>query len=550
MTKPWKTMRGGLSGFNKGRGHPVKRPVRRGLQMLLCVMLAALWVPTGHAEEAATDRGFVRRKPAAPKPSEQRVALVVGNWNYRVAPLRNPASDSRDIAQALRELGFDVTYRTNIDRKTFRQVIREFGDRIRRGGTGLFYYAGHGMQAGGHNYLVPVGADIQQEDEIPDEALEADMVLRKMRSAGNRLNIVILDACRNNPFARSFRSGGTGLARMDAPKGTLISYATAPGSVASDGKGENSPFTHHLLQEMRRPGVPVEQVFKRVRQGVLKATKDKQTPWEASSLTGDFYFTPAKPGAATLQTQAPALSTASSPQTARAPHAGDLWKDRATGMAFVWVPGGCFEMGRKEGELDAHFIHEVCVDGFWMGQHEVTRGAWQQVMKKSPPGNKAGDQHPVENISWLDSQRFITQMNQVGQDRYRLPTETEWEYACRSAGKDPGVASRTLLASLGWTAEDQGRTAHQVATKQPNAIGLYDMNGNVWEWVQDNFAADGYQKHQVRNPLLKGSTDAFVVRGGAWDDMLGLAQCGYRYWHSQNYQDDNVGLRLVRTSGR
>ena len=166
------------------------------------------------------------------------------------------------------------------------------GKKIQAGGVGLFFYAGHGMQVKGKNYLIPVGADITAEDEIPDEAVEADLILRKMESARNGMNVVILDACRNNPYARSFRSSATGLARMNAPKGTLIAYSTGPGSVAADGDGRNSPYTKHLLTQMQVPGQSIEQTFKRVRMGVLTDTGDKQTPWESSSLVGDFWFVP------------------------------------------------------------------------------------------------------------------------------------------------------------------------------------------------------------------------------------------------------------------
>jgi len=224
--------------------------------------------------------------------NEQRLALIIGNFDYEDSPLINPKNDSRDIANALKKLGFKVTFRQNVTRKQFRKEIRVFGDKLRKGGTGLFYYAGHGIQAKGVNYLVPVKADILREDEISDEAIEAGSVLRKMESARNRLNIVILDACRNNPFARSFRSGVKGLTRMDAPSGTIIAYATSPGSTASDGgEGErNSPYTKNLLNHMKTPGLSIEQVFKKVRIGVRRETENLQTPWESSSLTGDFYF--------------------------------------------------------------------------------------------------------------------------------------------------------------------------------------------------------------------------------------------------------------------
>lgn len=220
----------------------------------------------------------------------ERVALVVGNGAYADAPLKNPVNDARSIAQLLDQLGFRVIHRENADRSTLRQAIREFGDELGSGKVGLFYFAGHGMQVNGLNYLIPVGTEIQAEFEVPDEGLEAGSVLRSMEAAGNGLNIVILDACRNNPFARSFRSASRGLARMDAPTGSIVAYATAPGQVASDGESEHGVYTEQLLQAMAVPGLPIEQVFKRVRVGVQEQTSGEQVPWEESSLVSDFFF--------------------------------------------------------------------------------------------------------------------------------------------------------------------------------------------------------------------------------------------------------------------
>ena len=224
--------------------------------------------------------------------ADVRVAMVVGNAAYKSAPLKNPVNDARAIARALQEVGFEVDLQENLSQQGFVTALRNFGKRLNEtGGTGLFYYAGHGMQVKGANYLIPVDAGIESEDEVKYMAINANQVLDKMDSAGNRLNIVILDACRDNPFARSFRSRQSGLAQMDAPSGMLIAFATAPGAVAYDGDGVNGVYTKHLLRNLGIPGLPVELVLKRVREGVSKETGSKQIPWESSSLLGDFYFT-------------------------------------------------------------------------------------------------------------------------------------------------------------------------------------------------------------------------------------------------------------------
>lgn len=270
-----------------------------------CIMMASIstvvgW-GAGSAVAAPDTRNLVIGKPAGPSfaTASQRVALVIGNGGYKDSPLANPVNDARAITQTLQDSGFIVIARENIDQKGMLAALREFGDRLRGGGTGLFYFAGHGMQIKGRNYLVPVGASIEREDEVAYGAIDAQAVLDKMEAAGNGTNIMILDACRNNPFARSFRSGQSGLAQMDAPVGTLVSFATSPGAVASDGGGQNGLYTQHLLKAMREPGLKVEDVFKQVRSNVRRDSQGKQVPWEATSLEGDFYFKPVQP--ATVQ---------------------------------------------------------------------------------------------------------------------------------------------------------------------------------------------------------------------------------------------------------
>ncbi len=219
---------------------------------------------------------------------------MIGNGSYKSSPLRNPVNDAVDVASKLKRLGFDVTDGKDMTRKEMRSAIRAFGDNLKKGGVGLFYYSGHGMQVKGKNYLIPVGVDIQSEDEVEDEAIDAGLVMRKMEKADNTMNMVFLDACRDNPFARSFRTGSRGLAQMDAPSGSLIVYSTAPGSIAADGKGRNGIFTKNLLLHLSTPGLEVGTMLRMVRVSVEKDTDGKQVPWESSSLKGSFYFVDTK----------------------------------------------------------------------------------------------------------------------------------------------------------------------------------------------------------------------------------------------------------------
>ncbi|MBA4358203.1 MAG: hypothetical protein C0405_10830 [Desulfovibrio sp.] len=224
------------------------------------------------------------------KPAQRRVALIIGNGAYPTAPLRNPVNDARDMAGALRTLGFEVILRENASLRQMEDAVDELWARLKGGGAGLFFFAGHGLQVAGRNFLVPVDARLSAEQDVKYRCMDAGLVLGRMENAGNGLNIVILDACRNNPYARSFRNTQEGLAKMDAPKGSLVAYATAPDSVAADGTGKNGIYTGQLLRHLRTPGLGIEELFKRVRIDVLAATGEKQVPWEASSLTGYFTF--------------------------------------------------------------------------------------------------------------------------------------------------------------------------------------------------------------------------------------------------------------------
>ncbi|MBK6982824.1 MAG: caspase family protein [Betaproteobacteria bacterium] len=231
--------------------------------------------------------------PALPqgKAQELRVALVVGNAAYPTAALRNPVNDAKAIGEKLRALGFDVQVRTNVTQREFTRAVSQFGQSLKPGALALFYYAGHGMQVRGRNFLIPIDAEIESEASVRSEAVDLDLLLEQLGPA--RLSMVILDACRNNPFENRFRSGrGTGLAQIDAPKGSFLAYATAPGKVASDGEGSHGLYTAELLKAMDLPGIKVEEAFKVVRVNVIKATASEQIPWESSSLTGDYYFRP------------------------------------------------------------------------------------------------------------------------------------------------------------------------------------------------------------------------------------------------------------------
>ena len=241
---------------------------------------------------------------------EPRTALVIGNGGYSFGVLPNAVNDATDMAETLRSVGFDVSLRTNADQRGMIDAIGGFGAALKdKGGVGLFYFSGHGVQLNGANYMLPVGDGLSSERDLRYRAVNAGEVLDAMAAANNQLNIVILDACRNNPFPAASRSIDRGLARLDSSAGSFISFSTSPGAVALDGEGRNSPYTKHLLAAIRTPDLTIEETFKRTLKGVYQETRGQQTPWISSSFFGDFVFHPTAP----LAAQAP---LAAAPQLA------------------------------------------------------------------------------------------------------------------------------------------------------------------------------------------------------------------------------------------
>lgn len=539
-------------------------------------VLSFLWVNGVWGQEGAAGLG---RKGMEALAGEQRVALVIGNDAYEMAPLRNPVNDARAMGRVLSQLGFQVTQRVNLGQKEMKQEILSFGKKLQNGGVGLFYYAGHGMQVNGRNYLIPVGARIEHEKQVEFESVDMGALLAEMDNARNRMNIVILDACRDNPFARSFRSTVQGLASVNAPSGTLIAYATAPGSVANDGPAAHGIYTGELVKVIQRPGLRIEDVFKLVRSAVREATQGKQVPWESSSLEGDFYFRKPSGEAASppVAEKPPAAPVAPVARSEQQPRALKTWREPVTGIEFVFVPGGCYLMGSPQSESSRHMdegpVHEVCVKDLWIGKYEVTN---EELRKFHPDHNSGayekhslnGARQPAVHVSWEDAKSFahwLTEQN-GGQYRFRLPTEAEWEYVARGGastsrywGDDPNRACEfENLADLsaqklwGWQdvhqCDDGYAATAPVGSFQPNGYGVHDMLGNVSEWCEDIYGVDVYASYDRDNPLHRGWGTALdrVVRGGQWHGGPENARSASRSSGMPRAMNDDLGLRLVR----
>ncbi len=528
-----------------------------------------------------------------------RQALVIGNAAYANGALKNPVNDARAMDGKLTALGFKVMKVENLKRQQIGRTLTAFANTLKPGDEVVVFYAGHGVQVKGINYLPAVDADIQSEEDVALNSLNLNTLMERLDEAKAGLKLMLLDACRNNPYARSLRSNDRGLARVSAaPSGTLIHFATRPGSVAADGTGSNGLYTSQLLRFIDSPDLPVETMLKRVSAAVTVESKKQQEPWTEGSIVGEFYF---KPGAvattvkpepldnaaqveqqgwaaaqsgntvagytaylqeypqgryaaaariaiASLRSQVAVVQAPPAPTTSLA--AGQSIKDCADCPEMLVIPAGSFEMGSTE-SADEQPVHRVNVPAFLLGRTEVTQGQWVAVMGSNPSHFKqCGMDCPVEKISWVDAQEFARRLSQKTGKTYRLPTEAEWEYVARagSGGKWSFGDDESQLGDYAWFRSNSGMMMHVVAQKRPNAFGLYDMHGNVFEWVQDVWHENYQGAPSEGSAWVNGGNQSLrVLRGGTWGGFAGNLRSAHRGNYAPGASINFTGMRIART---
>ena len=535
--------------------------------------------------------------------SEVRRALVVGNSAYlHTTVLNNPINDSVDIAAALQELCFDVSLVNDLDLLTFEQELRMFRDQARDADLALVFYAGHGIEIAGRNYLIPVDAELARDVDVEWEAVELDRILRA--TAGATRQIVILDACRDNPLARSMQrstlsrgSAGVGLAPPGTVDNQLVAYAASAGNTAADGRGRNSPYSAAFLRHLQEPGLEINLLFSKVRDTVRAATEAQQVPGFYNQLPGEPYYL--NPGFVVTAPTAPSVRPSIAAVAGASPAAaGDAPDGRAID-SIAWgrmmadceycplltvVPPGSFVMGAMPGDPgrddDEGPMHPVTIaEPLAVGVYEVSFREWDACVDGGGCRHRPGDEswgrfdRPVINVNWSDAQAYVEWLSEETGALYRLLSEAEWEYVARAgvgtarywdeeSGQPCEYANSADLAGRSasgfrwpedWmfaTCDDTFPVTAPVGAFSPNRFRLQDVLGNVWEWTQDCWNDRYSRAPDDGSSWESGDCRRRVVRGGAWNTQPLNVRVSVRDGILSNTRTNNLGFRVVRALER
>jgi formylglycine-generating enzyme required for sulfatase activity len=499
--------------------------------------------------------------------AQQKFALVIGNGNYtNTTKLNNPVNDANDMTAALQGLGFTVDKVLNGTQDQMVNAVMQLKRRLgaSHNSYGFLFYAGHGVQSGGENFLIPVDANIPSENFLRNRSVSLQEMLGELNDAGNELNVVVLDACRDNPFSWA-RSGSRGLTVVaNQPADSIIVFATSAGSTAADGTGKNGLFTEQLLKQLKTPGLDVKEIFDNTGAAVSQASSRKQIPAIYSQYFGKAYLGSRPIATAPTQPQpAPAVQPAAPPVN-------------PPPVNMVRVEGGTFTMGSNSGDSDEKPVHTVTVKSFNLSKYPVTQKEWYEVMgttvrQQRDMANKTyslageGDNYPMYFVSWHEAIEYCNKRsinegltpaysgtgNNItcnwNANGYRLPTEAEWEYAAKGGNRDPMVyeyAGSNSVDSVAWYNGNSGNSTQPEGRKAPNSLGLYDMSGNVWEWCWDWYGS--YSSGAQTDPRGASSGSYRVLRGGGWFSSARDVRSANRGSYAPSSQYTYLGFRVVR----
>jgi formylglycine-generating enzyme required for sulfatase activity len=575
--------------------------------------------------------------PNALAQSSKRVALLIGNATYSgsMTRLTNPPNDVAALRSALTHLGFEVAVVPNGDQKAMQRAIRTFGSDAKKAEVAFFYYSGHGMQANGENYLIPVGAQIDKESDLAIEAVQLNGLMQQIEEANPQTAIVVLDACRDNPVASGSKSGNKGLSRItQTPTNTYIAFAAQPGATATD----DGIFARSLAKFMVQPGVSVRGVFDKVAQAVQDHTNNKQRPRRDDGLSTDVvlartsaaaagnassssivlagleprrsptdsqqiedeawadakradtvaaydayktgypkgrYVASANIALARLKNAAPIASSVPSvaggtPSPVTQPSASptpnrsvQTFRDCAECPELVMIPAGSFVMGspiNERGREDNEGPQRIVTisRSFALGQTTVTFAEWDAcVAAGGCNGYRPEDtgwgrgKRPVISVNWVDAQSYVRWLSRKTGKTYRLPSEAEWEYAARAGTTTAYYWGNTIGRGNancdGCGSQWGNKETAPVGSFRPNALGLYDMAGNVWQWTEDCWNANYAGAPVDGRAWTSGDCARRVLRGGSWYYGPTRLRSAGRNSADATWRFFNEGFRVVRT---
>jgi len=503
-----------------------------------------------------------------------KVAVVVGIENYLEETGFPALSYAVDDAQALADfLSNEAGYRVRLlsdhmaNKNVVMRALEQAGNVISdEHGTALFFFSGHGVNEGGVNYLATYDAI---EGQLKSTGLSINKVKQLLAATGARRRVLFVDACRSEAG-----KSGPGRGFLDDGEGDKVLYSTGPEKRSfEDSTLAHGVFTYYLLEGLRG-GAATEHAV--TFDALADFVGDKVAGWSFSKgrdqrphKGGDAFgrFVVAQLSG-DWQVPTPVVPRPAPTVRVGKREAGARWSDPGIGMVFRYIPAGTFWMGSpasEAGREDDEQRHKVRITrGYWMGETEVTQGQWKAVMASNPSSfSGCGEDCPVESVSWFEAVKFANALsNRAGYEAcygisgesvtfkglgcrgYRLPTESEWEYAARS-GAETLYAGGDDLDPVGWYDGNSGGRTHRVGQKRANAWGLYDMSGNVWEWVWDRY--EKYPRGMVSDPTGPSSGSYRVKRGGDWYYYSQYCRSAYRGNYGPSSRDSNVGFRLARS---
>jgi formylglycine-generating enzyme required for sulfatase activity len=521
---------------------------------------------------------------------ETRLALVIGNSNYPdvSSSLSSIVEEARSLAQEFRRYGFEVDLKENLGKSEMQRAVDALAAKITSGSTVLFYFAGVGIQVARQTFLMPTNAQVWTEQEVRRDGVNLEEMVAGFHRKGAKVKIVIIDAARRNPFERRFRAAPAGLAALETPDNSIAIFSAALGKLIVERSSATSLFTSELLKELRAPNSPVEEMFNRVRLGVARASNNEQIPWMSSSLIDQFYFS----GGKTSSTGPPPIPVSGSdiPLTQERESLlkpKDTFKECADCPEMVLLPAGEFTMGSPESEAERFAQegpqHKVKIGRpFAMGKLKVTRDQFDAFVRETNysvgdscytieggqvqdragrsfrnPGFLQEGNHPAVCINWDDARAYVAWLTKKTGKLYRLPSESEWEYAARGGTTTPfwwGASITTDQANYdgstvyaGGNKGDNRQRTVPADNFKPNAWGLYQVHGNAFEWVDDCWN-DNYRKAPADDSvMLAGNCTRHVRRAGAWNYPAATLRSAYRDSRPGTTRGSNMGLRVART---